>query len=123
MSTWVAPEIGCDYCHNTDQMESDEKYGKNVARRMVSMVRDINEKYLKPVGGLLPPHRLSPEGDWPKVGCETCHKGVYKPLYGITMLEDYGELRGVVSERPAPWEIPFLEEQAASEDAQAAVAQ
>jgi hypothetical protein len=39
----------------------------------------------------------------------TCHKGAYKPLYGVTMLDDYGELRGVVTERPAPWEIPFLE--------------
>jgi photosynthetic reaction center cytochrome c subunit len=42
------------------------------------------------------------EGDTPKVGCMTCHKGAYKPLYGVTMLNDCGELRGVVEERPAP---------------------
>jgi photosynthetic reaction center cytochrome c subunit len=68
------------------------------------MVRELNNAYLNPLEPVFPPHRLSPEGDGPKVGCETCHKGVYKPLFGITMLNDYPELAGVVTERPAWWE-------------------
>ena len=39
VSTWVAPEVGCEYCHNTDEMASDEKYGKNVARHMFEDAR------------------------------------------------------------------------------------
>ncbi len=41
-STWVAPEEGCEFCHNTDKMESDEKYPKVVARRMIEMTRQLN---------------------------------------------------------------------------------
>ncbi len=109
--------VNCTYCHNTRALA---KWEESMPQRVtawygIRMVRDINEKYLTPVASLLPSHRLSAEGDAPKVGCQTCHKGAYKPLYGVTMLNDYGELRGVVTERPAPWEIPFLE--AESEEA------
>ena len=38
-STWVSPEEGCDFCHNPDKLESDEKYPKVVARRMIEMTR------------------------------------------------------------------------------------
>ena len=44
LSTWVAPVEGCHYCDNPDQLESDEKYPKIVARRMLQMTRDINTK-------------------------------------------------------------------------------
>jgi photosynthetic reaction center cytochrome c subunit len=103
--------VNCTYCHNTRAMGRwEESLPQRVtAWHGIRMVRDINAKYLEPIKGLLPAHRLSKEGDAPKVGCMTCHKGAYKPLYGVTMLDDYGELRGVVTERPAPWEIPFLE--------------
>ena len=33
MTTWVAPEEGCKFCHNTKNLASDEKYTKVVARR------------------------------------------------------------------------------------------
>ena len=56
------------------------------------MVRDINSNYLSELAPLFPPYRLSEEGDYPKVGCATCHKGAYKPLYGVSMLPDYPEL-------------------------------
>jgi photosynthetic reaction center cytochrome c subunit len=108
--------VNCTYCHNTRAMG---RWEESMPQRVtawygIRMVRDINEKYLTPIAPLLPKHRLSAEGDAPKVGCETCHKGAYKPLYGVTMLNDYGELRGVVTERPAPWEIPFLEAESAA---------
>ena len=44
--------------------------------------------------------RLGPDGDGPKVGCATCHKGTFKPLYGVSPLTDYRVLAGVVP--PAP---------------------
>ena len=33
----------------------------------------------------------------PKVSCATCHQGVNKPLYGVSMAKDYPELGGVSS--------------------------
>ena len=62
-SEWVAPEDeGCNYCHNPDDMASDEKYQKVVARRMIQMTQAIN-------------------ADWTShvvetgVTCYTCHRG------------------------------------------------
>jgi photosynthetic reaction center cytochrome c subunit len=33
-------------------------------------------------------------GDAPKVQCQTCHQGVYKPLYGAKMAKDYPAIWG-----------------------------
>jgi photosynthetic reaction center cytochrome c subunit len=53
------------------------------------MVRDLNAAYLEPLKATLPDNRLGPEGDGPKVACSTCHKGLNKPLGGVSMLKDY----------------------------------
>jgi photosynthetic reaction center cytochrome c subunit len=65
-STWVAPEEGCEFCHNTDKMESDEKYPKVVARRMIEMTRRLNTDWKKHVGET-------------GVTCWTCHRGQQVP--------------------------------------------
>ncbi len=65
-STWVAPEEGCEFCHNTDKMESDEKYPKVVARRMIEMTRRINTDWKQHVGDT-------------GVTCWTCHRGQAVP--------------------------------------------
>ncbi len=65
-STWVAPVEGCEYCHNTEVMESDEKYPKIVARRMIQMTRRINTDWKKHVGET-------------GVTCWTCHRGQAVP--------------------------------------------
>jgi photosynthetic reaction center cytochrome c subunit len=65
-STWVAPVEGCEFCHNTDQMESDEKYPKVVARRMIEMTRRINTEWKQHVGET-------------GVTCWTCHRGQQVP--------------------------------------------
>ena len=39
ITNWVAPEQGCGYCHNLNNLASDELYPKVVARRMIQMVR------------------------------------------------------------------------------------
>ena len=51
------------------------------------MVRDLNTNYLAPLAGVFPANRLGPTGDALKVNCATCHQGVYKPLFGASMLK------------------------------------
>jgi photosynthetic reaction center cytochrome c subunit len=69
MNQWVAPpEQGCSYCHNPENMASDEKYTKIVARRMVQMTQTINSRWdshVKQTG----------------VTCYTCHRGNAVPEY------------------------------------------
>jgi photosynthetic reaction center cytochrome c subunit len=44
---------------------------------------------------VVPAARLGVEGDAPKVYCATCHQGVYKPLFGISIAKDFPELTKV----------------------------
>jgi photosynthetic reaction center cytochrome c subunit len=59
----------------------------------IRMVRDLNNTYLASLQGVFPPVRLGTAGDVAKVGCATCHQGVYKPLFGVSMAKDFPELR------------------------------
>jgi photosynthetic reaction center cytochrome c subunit len=95
--------VNCTYCHNTRAMGRWEESTpqRRTAWHGIRMARELNNTYLTEIAPLLPAERLSPEGDFPKVGCATCHKGIFKPLYGVGMLGDYPELRGVIKERPA----------------------
>ncbi len=75
MNNWVAPqtgkdpnEVGCNYCHNPNNMASDEKYTKVVARRMIQMTQNINANYTQHVKGT-------------GVTCWTCHRGNAVPTY------------------------------------------
>jgi photosynthetic reaction center cytochrome c subunit len=94
--------VNCTYCHNTRAMARwDESTPQRVtAWHGIRLVRDLNTSFLIPLKPQFPANRLSAEGDGPKVGCLTCHKGTYKPLYGVTMLGDYPELAGVMPPRP-----------------------
>jgi photosynthetic reaction center cytochrome c subunit len=71
ITLWVAPQEGdnasCAYCHNVENMASDEKYTKVVARRMLQMTRTINTKYKSHVAET-------------GVTCYTCHRGNAVPL-------------------------------------------
>jgi photosynthetic reaction center cytochrome c subunit len=75
MNQWVAPpEQGCNYCHNPENMASDEKYTKVVARRMLQMTQNINSKWsshVKQTG----------------VTCYTCHRGNPVPANVWTMTQ------------------------------------
>ncbi|MCA3014551.1 MAG: photosynthetic reaction center cytochrome c subunit [Myxococcaceae bacterium] len=82
MTTWVAPEQGCAYCHapkkdangnpekdedgyviaDPNNMYSDELYTKRVARRMLQMTMHINQDWQAHVKGT-------------GVTCYTCHRG------------------------------------------------
>ena len=67
LTTWVAPQQGCNYCHNPNNMASDEKYTKVVARRMIQMTQHINEDWQSHVVAT-------------GVTCYTCHRGNNIPI-------------------------------------------
>jgi photosynthetic reaction center cytochrome c subunit len=72
MTQWVVPanaseaQAGCNYCHNPENMASDEKYTKVVARRMLQMTRTINSRWSSHV-------------QQTGVTCYTCHRGQAVP--------------------------------------------
>ena len=74
ITQWVVPanaatsEQGCNYCHNPQNMASDEKYTKVVARRMLQMTRTINSRW-------------STHVQQTGVTCYTCHRGNAVPEY------------------------------------------
>ncbi len=65
MMAFISNSLGvnCDHCH-TKAYESDEKEAKGVARTMIVMVRDINERHF---GGEI------------AITCTTCHRGSIRP--------------------------------------------
>lgn len=65
VTEWVAPEQGCAYCHNTENLADESLYTHAVARRMFQMTRSINEQWKPHVGQT-------------GVTCYTCHAG--KPV-------------------------------------------
>jgi photosynthetic reaction center cytochrome c subunit len=86
--------VNCTFCHNTRSFTDWEQSTPQRATAWygIRMVRDLNNTYLDPLNTALPHQRLGSWGDSPKVNCATCHNGVYKPLFGVSMLKDYPEL-------------------------------
>jgi photosynthetic reaction center cytochrome c subunit len=88
--------VNCTYCHNsrsfTDWSQSSPQ--RVTAWYGIRMVRDINNDYLGPLHSVFPVARLGVEGDTAKVNCATCHNGVYKPLFGVSMVKTFPELQG-----------------------------
>ncbi len=62
ITSWVAPNEGCGYCHNLANLADDSKYTKVVARRMVQMTQHVNENWKQHVAET-------------GVTCWTCHRG------------------------------------------------
>ncbi len=64
--SFMAASLGvdCSYCHTPPAMEKDEKATKETARRMLTMVDEINKNF----------------GDKISVTCATCHRGKPKPV-------------------------------------------
>ena len=86
--------VNCTYCHNTRAFRAwDESTPQRAtAWYGIRMVRDLNNNFLDKLKGVFPPERLGPMGDPAKVSCMTCHQGVYKPLFGVSMVKDYPEI-------------------------------
>ena len=57
--------VECDYCHDVPDMASDKNQKKLVARKMMQMTNDINDKWLKGMK----------DADKNKVTCGSCHQG------------------------------------------------
>ena len=68
ITTWVAPQQGCTYCHNPDNLADDSLYTKKVARRMIQMTQSINTDWKAHVANT-------------GVVCWTCHRGNPLPQY------------------------------------------
>lgn len=66
ITEWISPEEGCNYCHNPENLASDEVYTKVVARRMIQMNQAINANWKPHVGDT-------------GVTCYTCHRGNHIP--------------------------------------------
>jgi photosynthetic reaction center cytochrome c subunit len=91
--------VNCTFCHNSRafgnwQQSNPQRVTAWYGLRMVSA---LNKTYLDPVAGMLPASHLGPDGAGPKVGCETCHQGVSKPLYGAAMAKPYTKELGPIS--------------------------
>jgi len=66
IKSWVAPDVGCNFCHNAPEYSNDDKYTKRVAREMLRMTRHINTDWTAHVGKT-------------GVTCYTCHRGQAVP--------------------------------------------
>ena len=86
--------VNCTYCHNSRAFGdwSQSSPTRVTAWHGIRMVRQMNNEYLNPLQPVYPDYRLGKVGDAPKVACATCHQGVFKPLYGVSMLKNFPEL-------------------------------
>jgi photosynthetic reaction center cytochrome c subunit len=114
--------VNCAYCHNTRAINVWEESPPQrlTAWYGIRMVRELNNEYLNPLQPVYPDFRLGPTGDAPKANCTTCHQGVYKPLFGTPMIENWPEL---AAPPPAPEEeAPAAAEEPAEDMTQASAA-
>ena len=91
--------VNCTYCHNSRHFGSWDQSPpqRTTAWHGINMVRDLNSEYALPLGKVLPPNRLGPNGDTPLVACATCHQGANKPLYGAAMAKNWVGLQSLVA--------------------------
>ena len=94
--------VNCTYCHNSRSFQSWEG---NPPQRVtawhgIRMARSLNNNFMTPLTDVFPAHRKGELGDVAKVNCGTCHQGAYKPLYGVSMLQDFPELKATTVARP-----------------------
>src|SRR5262245_33482118 len=61
--------VECDYCHDVPDMASDKLETKKIARQMIKMTMEINDKWLKGMK----------DAEKNKVTCGTCHQGKEHP--------------------------------------------
>lgn len=64
-----ALDVECDHCHNVPNMDSDDNPNKKIARDMMKMTLEINQKWLKGIK----------DADKHQVTCGTCHRGHESP--------------------------------------------
>jgi photosynthetic reaction center cytochrome c subunit len=94
--------VNCTYCHNSRSFQSWENSPPQRATAWwgIRMARDLNVNYMEPLTPVFPEHRKGELGDAPKLNCNTCHQGAYKPLFGAPMVKDFPELSPPWSGKP-----------------------
>ena len=91
ITEWVAPQQGCEYCHNLEEgFASDTLYTKVVARQMLKMTRHVNANWAK---------HVAPSG----VTCYTCHRGQNIPPW--TWYEQKEPNGDQFLGKPRPWHL------------------
>jgi photosynthetic reaction center cytochrome c subunit len=94
--------VNCLFCHNSRAFYPSSGQITpqwSTANLGIQMVLELNNEYLIPIEGLLPPERLGPvHGDAPKVACKTCHQGYQQPLQGTNVIGDWPELATTTGE-------------------------
>jgi len=88
--------VSCEFCHNSRAIQD---WSESTPQRVTAyygegMVRDLNRNYLVPLTPVFPAALLGPTGDVAKIDCATCHQGVYKPLFGAAMAQNFPALEG-----------------------------
>ena len=88
--------VNCTYCHNSRAFGD---WSQSTPQRVtawygINMVRDLNDQYLSSLTDVFPSARKGLHGDVAKLNCATCHNGVYKPLFGVSMVQTFPELQG-----------------------------
>lgn len=79
ITEWVSPEQGCNYCHNAQNLASDDMYTKVVSRRMIQMTQHLNKNWSVHTGAA-------------GVTCYTCHNGKNVPEYIWFAADDTEEI-------------------------------
>ena len=65
--------VSCGFCHARGNFAAETNPRKATARRMIEMVREINQRYF-------PDHKSADgESRLGKVTCFTCHQGLERP--------------------------------------------
>ncbi|MGH8129499.1 MAG: c-type cytochrome [Steroidobacteraceae bacterium] len=67
-------DVECSHCHDVKDWPGDARKQKAIAREMIQMTREINEK-LRTIEGI--------ENDPPVINCTTCHRGQKKPAINL----------------------------------------
>ena len=84
---FIAASLGveCDYCHNREKMDSDEKKPKKIARGMMTMMFNIDKANFE--------GRL-------EVTCYSCHRGAAMPVGIPVIKEEEAEVAGAAGKKP-----------------------
>jgi photosynthetic reaction center cytochrome c subunit len=85
--------VECDFCHNREAMDSDEKKPKKIAREMMKMMMEINADNFD---------------SRQQVTCNTCHRGAAKPVSIPVITEE--EMPGPTATKPPAAPLPKPEE-------------
>jgi cytochrome c5 len=98
----VALGVKCNYCHAQTKesaprldMACDDNPRKEIARDMIRMTRELNEKYMSKL--------THTDGSTTQVvTCNTCHRGATKPVDKIVLEEHHGFTPPIFGTQQAP---------------------